>query len=97
MPSTEPGQINAHPTDRNVAFLVGLAGWTLDAFDFFLVVFCLTDIGHEFHKSDVSMAFALTITLALRPLGALVFANVVAAVPGRLAANTKTALVLRSE
>jgi MFS transporter, SHS family, lactate transporter len=73
MSSTETGQINTHPTDRNVAFLVGLTGWTLDAFDFFLVVFCFTDIGREFHKSDVSMAFALTITLALRPIGALFF------------------------
>ena len=73
MSSIETGPINAPTSDRYTAFLVGLTGWTLDAFDFFLVVFCLTDIGREFHKSDVSMAFALTITLALRPVGALVF------------------------
>jgi MFS transporter, SHS family, lactate transporter len=73
MSSIETGPINAPTSDRYTAFLVGLTGWTLDAFDFFLVVFCLTDIGREFHKSDVSMAFALTITLALRPGGALVF------------------------
>jgi len=73
MSSTETGPFNAPSSDRYTAFLVGLTGWTLDAFDFFLVVFCLTDIGREFHQSDVSMAFALTITLALRPVGALVF------------------------
>jgi MFS transporter, SHS family, lactate transporter len=59
--------------DRNAAFLVGFAGWTLDAFDFFLVVFCLTDIGREFQKSDVTVALAITVTLILRPVGALVF------------------------
>jgi len=61
------------PRDRHAAFLVGFAGWTLDAFDFFLVVFCLTDIGREFQKSDVTIAFAITVTLILRPVGALVF------------------------
>jgi SHS family lactate transporter-like MFS transporter len=48
-------------------------GWTLDAFDFFLVVFCLTAIGGEFHEPDSKMALAITITLAFRPLGALIF------------------------
>ncbi len=45
----------------------------LDAFDFFLVVFCLTAIGKEFHKSDAEMALSITITLAFRPVGALIF------------------------
>jgi SHS family lactate transporter-like MFS transporter len=66
-----PPEPNA--SDRNSAFLVGFAGWTLDAFDFFLVVFCLTDIGREFQKTDVAVAFGITITLILRPVGALVF------------------------
>ncbi len=59
--------------DLHASFLVGFAGWTLDAFDFFLVVFCLTDIGHEFHEADTTVALAITLTLALRPIGALVF------------------------
>ena len=33
------------------ALLAGFLGWTLDAFDFFLVVFCLTAIGKEFHQA----------------------------------------------
>jgi len=48
-------------------------GWTLDAFDFFLVVFCLTTIGKEFGKSDAQMALSLTVTLAFRPVGAFLF------------------------
>ncbi|HEY0704717.1 MAG TPA: MFS transporter [Candidatus Acidoferrales bacterium] len=71
--STEPRSPESPVSDRNSAFLVGFAGWTLDAFDFFLVVFCLTDIGREFHKSDVAVALAITVTLILRPVGALVF------------------------
>jgi SHS family lactate transporter-like MFS transporter len=53
--------------------LAGFLGWTLDAFDFFLVVFCLTAIGKEFQKSDAAMAFSITLTLAFRPVGAFVF------------------------
>ena len=45
----------------------------LDAFDFFLVVFCLTAIGKEFHESDAKMALSITITLAFRPIGAFIF------------------------
>jgi len=70
---TEASVMAAQRSDRNAAFFVGFSGWTLDAFDFFLVVFCLTDIGREFQKSDVAVAVALTVTLALRPVGALVF------------------------
>ncbi len=59
--------------DHRAALLAGYLGWTLDAFDFFLVVFCLTAIGREFHQSDAKMALAITITLAFRPIGALIF------------------------
>ena len=73
MSSTAAHPAEPNSSDRNSAFLVGFAGWTLDAFDFFLVVFCLTDIGREFQKSDVEVAFGITVTLILRPVGALVF------------------------
>ena len=45
----------------------------LDAFDFFLVVFCLTAIAQEFHKTDQEIALSITVTLAFRPVGAFVF------------------------
>lgn len=55
------------------AFVAGLAGWTLDAFDFFLVVLSLTAIGAEFHQSMKHMALAASATLFLRPVGAFFF------------------------
>ena len=60
-------------SDHWPALIAGYLGWTLDAFDFFLVVFCLTAIGKEFHASDKQMALTLFVTLAFRPLGAFLF------------------------
>jgi SHS family lactate transporter-like MFS transporter len=60
-------------SDHRSAVLAGYLGWTLDAFDFFLVVSCLTAIGREFHKTDAEMALTLTATLAFRPVGAFLF------------------------
>jgi SHS family lactate transporter-like MFS transporter len=48
-------------------------GWTLDAFDFFLLVFMLTAIAAEFGTDVKAVAFAILVTLAARPFGALVF------------------------
>ncbi|HEV8150561.1 MAG TPA: MFS transporter [Gemmatimonadales bacterium] len=55
------------------AVFASFLGWTLDAFDFFLVVFALTAIGKEFGSSDAKMASTLAITLAFRPVGAFIF------------------------
>lgn len=57
---------------RNVTIAAYL-GWTLDAFDFFLMVFVLKDIAAEFHTKIPEVAFAITLTLAARPIGALIF------------------------
>ncbi|MCL2761030.1 MAG: MFS transporter, partial [Desulfuromonadales bacterium] len=48
-------------------------GWTLDAFDFFLVVFVLKDIAAEFGTKISYVSYALMFTLAMRPVGALIF------------------------
>ena len=45
-------------------------GWTLDAFDYFLLVFVVTDIAKEFKVTVPSVLLAITLTLALRPVGA---------------------------
>lgn len=58
------------------AFIAGLSGWTLDAFDFFLVVLALTAIGHEFGQSVPHMALTAWATLALRPVGAFLFGGI---------------------
>jgi len=61
------------PRDHRPAVLAGFLGWTLDAFDFFLVVMTLTAIAHEFGRSDKEIAYSISLTLAFRPVGAFVF------------------------
>ena len=48
-------------------------GWTIDAFDFFLLVFVLGDIARQFDSSIAVVSWALTLTLAFRVVGALLF------------------------
>src|SRR2546426_4945900 len=55
------------------ALFASFLGWTLDAFDFFLVVFSLTAIAREFGRPDKAIALTITVTLAFRPVGALIF------------------------
>src|ERR1700730_16990076 len=48
----------------------GILGWVLDAFDFFVVVFLFDTLAEHFHVSKASAVFTLTLTLAMRPIGA---------------------------
>ncbi|HUD87356.1 MAG TPA: MFS transporter [Xanthobacteraceae bacterium] len=48
-------------------------GWTLDAFDFFLLVFVLKDIAAEFNTQITNVTLAILLTLAMRPIGAYLF------------------------
>ena len=57
---------------RNVVIAAYL-GWTLDAFDFFLMVFMFKDISVELHSSRQVVVTAVLLTLAMRPVGALLF------------------------
>jgi MFS transporter, SHS family, lactate transporter len=57
---------------RNVVIAAYL-GWTLDAFDFFLMVFMFKDISAEFHSSMQVVSTAIFLTLAMRPVGAFLF------------------------
>ncbi len=60
-------------SDHRAAVTAGFLGWTLDAFDFFIVVVTLTAIGKDFHVSDAAMAKTIAVTLAFRPVGAFIF------------------------
>ncbi len=51
----------------------GILGWVLDAFDFFVVVFLFDTLADHFHVSKASVVYTLTLTLAMRPIGALFF------------------------
>ncbi|HEX3652012.1 MAG TPA: MFS transporter [Rhizomicrobium sp.] len=57
---------------KHVVFASWL-GWTLDAFDFFLMVFVIKDVAHAFGATKTEIAWAITLTLALRPIGAFIF------------------------
>jgi SHS family lactate transporter-like MFS transporter len=60
------------PTQRST-FAACFLGWTLDAFDFFLLTFCLTAIAACFHANRKQVEEAIFWTLAMRPVGALLF------------------------
>jgi MFS transporter, SHS family, lactate transporter len=55
------------------AVLAGFLGWTLDAFDFFIVVFLFDTLAHQFGVTKKEIVLTTTATLAMRPLGALLF------------------------
>jgi len=55
------------------AFLASWAGWALDAFDFFIFVFALKAIAADFHTTAKAASEGIFLTLAMRPVGALVF------------------------
>jgi SHS family lactate transporter-like MFS transporter len=59
--------------EQRNALIASFLGWTLDAFDFFIVVMVLTEISKEFGRSYAEMAFTLSVTLAFRPVGAFIF------------------------
>jgi SHS family lactate transporter-like MFS transporter len=60
------------PAQKHVV-AASFLGWMLDAFDYFLLVFVLNDVAKEFHTEVGSVAVALTLTLAFRPVGAFIF------------------------
>ncbi|CVH38525.1 Sialic acid permease [Serratia marcescens] len=60
------------PLQRNAA-IASFSSWTLDAFDFFVLVFLLSDIAQSFHVGLEQVTLAILLTLAVRPIGALIF------------------------
>ena len=59
--------------EQKSVVVAAFLGWMLDAFDFFLMVFVIRDIAMEFGTDIPSVAFALVLTLAMRPIGAFIF------------------------
>jgi SHS family lactate transporter-like MFS transporter len=59
-------------SQKNVVVAAYL-GWALDAFDFFLMVFMFKDVASTFHVEVKQVVFAVTLTLAARPIGAFIF------------------------
>ncbi|MEO8036187.1 MAG: MFS transporter [Acidobacteriota bacterium] len=61
------------PQQSRHAVLAGYLGWTLDAFDFFVVVFLLDILAAHFHVPKKEIIWTLTATLLFRPVGAVIF------------------------
>ena len=59
--------------DQRNTFVACFLGWTLDAFDFFLLTFVIVPMAHDFSTSVADLGYAITITLAMRPVGAFIF------------------------
>jgi SHS family lactate transporter-like MFS transporter len=55
------------------AVAASFLGWTLDAFDFFVLIFVVPTIAKEFGRPIADIAYTITLTLAFRPLGAAIF------------------------
>src|SRR5438270_13973455 len=59
--------------DQRNTFLACFLVWSLDAFDFFLLTFVIVPMAHDFGTSIAQLSYAITLTLAMRPVGAFIF------------------------
>jgi SHS family lactate transporter-like MFS transporter len=66
----ELGNLNAKQWNAIIACFLG---WTLDAFDFFILIFVFPDISQTFGVEHTSVTYAVWLTLAMRPVGAFLF------------------------
>src|ERR1700723_2958289 len=68
---------NAEPVTPRWGFAAssGILGWILDAFDFFVLVFLVDVLANNFHVGKGDIVWTITITLAMRPVGALVLGS----------------------
>jgi MFS transporter, SHS family, lactate transporter len=73
MPSPSAPATNASTRDYVYALIASFLGWTLDAFDFFVLVFVVPAVAHDFGRGIPDIALAISVTLAFRPVGAFIF------------------------
>src|SRR6201746_723907 len=71
--TTTPTERTPLTPDQRNSFFAALLGWSMDAFDYFIVVLVYADIAETFGKSKETVAFLTTATLLMRPIGALLF------------------------
>ncbi|MBV9251004.1 MAG: MFS transporter [Acetobacteraceae bacterium] len=63
---------DARTAARDVV-IASYLGWTLDAFDFFIMIFAFAGVAQTFQVSGLTVTIAITLTLAMRPVGAFIF------------------------
>lgn len=56
-------------SDQRNSFIAAQLGWTMDAFDYFIVVFVYADVAQSFGRPKAEVAFLTTATLLMRPVG----------------------------
>src|ERR1700681_3848159 len=71
-PANPPASASSS-SGRLHAVTASFLGWTLDAFDFFVLVFLVDTLAAHFHVTKAAIIWTITATLAMRPLGALLF------------------------
>ena len=68
-----PSPFRSLSSRQRHAFAACFLGWSLDAFDYFILVFCVSAVAADFHVAASEVAEALFLTLAFRPVGAFLF------------------------
>lgn len=63
----------AERANQRNAVLAGFLGWTLDAFDFFILTFVVVQVAHDFHRSVPDIVLTISACLFTRPVGAFIF------------------------
>ena len=75
MPLEPPAVHNAETPRWQYAVSAGILGWVLDAFDFFVVIFLVDTLAANFHVEKRAIVWTISIALAMRPIGALLFGS----------------------
>ena len=70
-PSADPAAVDRRTPGWGFAAASGILGWVLDAFDFFVLVFLVGVLAQHFHVGKAAIVWTITLTLAMRPVGAL--------------------------
>ena len=65
--------VGASRANSRNAVIAGFLGWTLDAFDFFILTYVLSRVAADFHQSIADITLTLTASLMMRPVGAFLF------------------------
>ena len=68
-----PAPQSVSQKDYGYALVASFLGWTLDAFDFFILIFVMPSVAKEFNTDIPAVAATISITLAFRPVGAFIF------------------------
>lgn len=63
------------PNQKNTVY-TAVTSWGMDAFDFFLLAFVINDIADSFHVTVEKVSLAVFLTLAVRPIGAIIFGRI---------------------